>query len=134
MPNLIHSLDASTIAMLYDNLHNKKCIYTVHDCFATTANNVPHLIDMLKLTYLDLYSNNDYLKQFDMFVKTTINSIFGNKVYELYGKYVYVTVKGRADEIDMIPFPDVNKVLKKDALYKSNQKVDNLRDSSYLLI
>lgn len=46
MPNLIHSLDASSIAILYDYLsnHNIRNVYTIHDCFAVTADNVEKLI------------------------------------------------------------------------------------------
>ena len=63
MPNLIHSLDASTIALLYKEYKNR--LYTIHDYFATTADLVPLLIDTLKSTYLKLYSDEDYLLEFD---------------------------------------------------------------------
>lgn len=47
-PNLIHSLDATTIAILYNNLDNID-LYTVHDCFAVTAKQVSLLIFKLKM-------------------------------------------------------------------------------------
>jgi len=42
MPNLIHSLKASSIALLYNLLAKcgKANIYTVYDCFAVTADKV----------------------------------------------------------------------------------------------
>ena len=52
MPNLIHSLDAATLALLvkefFDNNLNVKNIYTVHDSFGMTINNVEYIIDLLK--------------------------------------------------------------------------------------
>lgn len=43
MPNLIHSLDASNIQLLCKFLNENEIkipLYTVHDCFASTANNM----------------------------------------------------------------------------------------------
>ena len=37
MPNLIHSLDASIIAMLYNKYKDVSSLYTIHDCFRVTA-------------------------------------------------------------------------------------------------
>lgn len=57
MPNIIHYLDASSIAILYSYLSKNKItdIYTVHDCFAVTANNVETLISDLKV-YIYTYT------------------------------------------------------------------------------
>lgn len=42
MPNLVHSLDASSLALLLNSYFNEGLdnIFTVHDCFAVTANSV----------------------------------------------------------------------------------------------
>jgi DNA-directed RNA polymerase len=70
MPNLIHSLDADALALLVDyyfsdTSSNTKNIYTIHDCFAVTANNVENLIGFLKLVYYKIYSENNYLREVD---------------------------------------------------------------------
>ena len=130
MPNLIHSLDGSTIALLYKDFRKIGHLYTVHDCFATTANNVPFLMDILKSVYLKLYSSVDYLTQFDMLVKININKQFGDKVYDLKDKFVHIPIT--KNKTETVQFPDINKVLNSKC-YEKN-KVNNLVKSSYTLI
>lgn len=76
MPNLIHSLDAASLALLFKKYHNREgsynSIYTVHDCFAVTANNVECLVDTMKCIYILIYSAADYLIRFDHNIKTFI--------------------------------------------------------------
>ena len=93
MPNLIHSLDATTIAILYSSFKNVGPLYTVHDCFGVTANNVPRLILKLKLVYIQLYSSTGYLKKFDTFVKTTINETCGDDTYKIVEDFVNIPSK-----------------------------------------
>lgn len=69
MPNLVHSLDASTLVLLYNYIHTFKesskqnnivNFYSIHDCFGVTANDVEILINSIIKVYLDLYSNKTY--------------------------------------------------------------------------
>ena len=108
MPNLIHSLDATTIAMLYNSFKNIGSLYTVHDCFGVTANNVPRLILKLKLVYIQLYSSTGYLREFDEFVKTTINKTRGNGVYKMGDDFVIIPRTGKK-----LAMPNINSVLNK---------------------
>lgn len=41
--------------------------YRVHDCFATTADKVEKLKIILASVYTDIYLNNKYILQFDIF-------------------------------------------------------------------
>lgn len=62
MPNIIHSLDACSIALLYEIFSKEdNNIYTIHDCFAVTADKVSYLIDVLKGVYIKIYSDEAYL-------------------------------------------------------------------------
>ena len=68
MPNLIHSLDASSLCMLY-NIFRKEFgdtvqFYSIHDCFGTTADKVSMLKTLLASVYVELYSNDHYLIDF----------------------------------------------------------------------
>lgn len=51
MPNLVHSLDATTIVLLYNYLYTlkNKCVsfYSIHDCFGVTANDLDILISLI---------------------------------------------------------------------------------------
>lgn len=63
MPNVIHSLDACSIALLY-NIFSKETnnnIYTIHDCFGVTAEKVTTLMSILKGVYIKIYSDEAYL-------------------------------------------------------------------------
>jgi DNA-directed RNA polymerase len=85
MPNLVHSLDATSLALLYNSFYketekdNVVNFYSIHDCFAVTANNVELLINLLKSVYIDLYSGNTYLQKFDDDLISYIRSVYGEE-------------------------------------------------------
>ena len=126
MPNLIHSLDGTTIAILFEDFNKIGSLYTVHDCFATTADCVPYLINNLKSVYIKLYSSNDYLVKFDSFVKNNLNKSFGDAVYTLNDTVINIPKKNK---IEIVLFPDINKVL--DIKGNELDKVNNLIYSAY---
>jgi len=76
MPNLIHSLDASSMSQLFHRFYElnpyNHNFYAIHDCFATTSDKIPVLIRLLKNVYLSIYSNEPYIKSFD---EAIINNI-----------------------------------------------------------
>jgi DNA-directed RNA polymerase len=86
MPNLIHSLDAATLALLFDKYYHKggsnNSIYTIHDCFAVTANNVDLLVDILKDVYIHIYSENKYLESFDNNIREFIKMNYKDVNFE----------------------------------------------------
>lgn len=96
MPNLVHSLDAASLALLVDLYFNNskqinvKNIFTVHDCFAVTANNVENVMDLLKLVYIKIYSESNYLRELDKgiieFIKLSYKKdcVFNEKKLEFY--------------------------------------------------
>lgn len=61
MPNFIHSLDASNVHLLLYKLMKSDQIpvYTVHDCFASTANNMSILELNVKNAFIDIYFNEE---------------------------------------------------------------------------
>lgn len=70
MPNLIHSLDATSLILLLDEYFNSselivKNIYTIHDCFAMPMNHVEFIIDNLRKVYTSIYSDSHYLEKLD---------------------------------------------------------------------
>ena len=89
-PNLVHSLDATSIALLYNNISKEVSLYTIHDCFAVTANNVPMLVNKLKLVYIAMYSSTNYLAEFDAMIRLNINTVHGDDKFVVDGNYVYI--------------------------------------------
>ena len=127
MPNLIHSLDAASLALLVDFYFNNsknigvKNIFTVHDCFGVTANNVENIMDLLKLVYTRIYSDTNYLRKLDKgiidYIKLSYkDSCFDNEKLELH--------------IDdkIIKYPSIEAVLG-----TSSKGSDLIFDSSYII-
>ena len=121
MPNLIHSLDATSLSLLY-NIFLRKYpeaqFFSIHDCFATTFDKVTFLKEILASVYTDLYSNTQYLKEFDGNIIEYIHSntdykIDENRTIELdNGKfYILHDIKWVLNEINV----DKRKVKKIDS-------------------
>lgn len=86
MPNLIHSLDGSSISLLYEQFSNLYIttqaiqFFSVHDCFGTTCDKVSNLKIILASVYTDLYSSDPYLYKFDKFILDSIENNSDNKL------------------------------------------------------
>ena len=61
-PNLIHSLDASLLQMASEKFNAP--IATIHDSVLTRATDMTRLSSLVRETYMNLFSNNNYLKDF----------------------------------------------------------------------
>nr|QWO71443.1 RNA polymerase [Termitomyces sp. T8] len=88
MPNFIHSLDASNIHKLVNNLKlldlENINLYTIHDCFASDYKNIALIELLVKHSFIELYFKNNYLEYVhetflrqisqknDIYTKTTI--------------------------------------------------------------
>lgn len=84
MPNLIHSLDDSSLMLLCENFlsiyNNKASICTIHDCFVTTCAKVPNLLVNLRSVYTKIYSEEPYLRTFDEKVIKDIQSSYKQEI------------------------------------------------------
>lgn len=64
--NLIHSLDASHINLIIKNIakdrpDNLIPIYTIHDCYATTPNNMASLNKIVLSSFIEQYFDSQYI-------------------------------------------------------------------------
>lgn len=130
MPNLVHSLDAASLALLLDSYFvdddSIKNIYTVHDCFAAVPiDNVSNLMHLSqKLTYIKIYSDETYLKRLDKGIIDNIKNIYGDTSFNDKTRVINIP----ANNIN-IEFPSVNIVLGKEPELDFN----SLSKSSYIL-
>ena len=84
MPNLVHSLDASNIHLLIDYLKNEP-LFTIHDCFASTPNNMSKMELMVKNVFIKIYlADSNYLEKMHNNFIDQINSYIpiDNIIYE----------------------------------------------------
>lgn len=131
MPNLIHSLDAASIAILVNLLFKENeyiSIYTIHDCFAVPTNLVDSLYSQLKLAYLTIYSSDNFLENFDTRIRELIKSSYGENSFNEN------TLKILINDTE-ISYPDINTIFiinDNKSKIKINIK-DKLQNSSYLI-
>nr|QWO71472.1 RNA polymerase [Termitomyces sp. T70a] len=60
MPNFVHSLDAANVHLLLNSISMKGLpIYTIHDCFAGTPNNMLLLEKMVKEAFIEIYFKDE---------------------------------------------------------------------------
>lgn len=118
MPNLIHSMDGSTITLLIKNLRSLGLfnIYTIHDCFATTADNISIINELVREAFCEIYSDENFLINLHTFF---LEYISGN--YKIVKNYI-ITSTGPI-EIPKLPktgdFNDLKENIKK-AIYLIN--------------
>jgi len=134
MPNLVHSLDSTSLCLLYDGFYKEVVqkdvvnFYSVHDCFGVTANNVELLLNLLKSVYISLYSDKTYLEQFDKNILGNIKAVYGEDKCE----YIE-TSKGRYIVINNTKhlLPDIAPLIKNTPSIDNSYK--SLRKSIFLI-
>lgn len=126
MPNLIHSLDSTSLVLMTDKYFKEldeehRNIYAVHDCFGATCNNMWYIVNTLKLVYISLYTAEGYLKKFDDGLIKHIKEHIGDAFCEKDRLILLGTSKP-------LKYPDVEKVI------KETYNVELLRESSYIIL
>ena len=126
MPNLIHSLDATSLALLTENFFNYsnsdiKNLYSIHDCFAVTGNNIQTLINFIKFVYVQIYSENNYLRKFDEGIIESIKLQLGSEVFNDNTKRI------KFDGFDL-EYPDIDLVIQGKGLSEKN-----IYESNYII-
>ena len=127
MPNLIHSLDAASLALLVDLYFNNskntgiKNIFTIHDCFGVTANNIENIMDLLKLVYTRIYSDTNYLRKLDNGIINHIKLSYNDSHFDEEKLEFHINDK-------IIKYPSIEAVLG-----TSSKGSDLIFDSSYII-
>lgn len=116
MPNLIHSLDAASLALLINEFfkeNKQQNFYSIHDCFAVTCNNIPIIIEYLKAAYCIIYSKENYLSELDAGFLNNIKKYFGSSCYDPETKIITIE---NPDKIIKLKYPDVRELISNDFL------------------
>jgi DNA-directed RNA polymerase, mitochondrial len=98
VPNLVHSLDASNIALLikkWDTNLKDIDILTIHDCFGCQGNNVQIMLLEIKLAFLSIYGNGKFISSYHKFILEYVSKsgfeILDNNTVNIY-KDKFITV------------------------------------------
>ena len=113
MPNLIHSLDASNIHLLIEELLNEDInisLYTIHDCFAATANTMNTIEKLVKKAFIKIYfSDTPYLQKMHNSLIDQIKS-YATSVRKdfITGKeFITINVGDFNQEVEEIELPQI---------------------------
>lgn len=104
IPNIIHSLDASHLMKIIKkaNKDNFKPIISIHDCFGTLPSLMKQLEQRVKMEFINLYSQSQFLNNFHQrFIQNIKDNNFNFKNKE--GKSFVEMENGNLLEIPKIP-------------------------------
>ncbi len=121
VPNFIHSMDASTIIVLINNIQENFGfeVVTIHDCFAVHANYADILSRLVKESFILIYTDENCIEKFHSYVINTIQAVYdviedkdedeekNEKKWKYYcdrtrwDKWLVINKKG-----DMLPIPE----------------------------
>jgi DNA-directed RNA polymerase len=96
IPNIIHSMDSSHLILIINKIISKKevnnPIISIHDCFGCLPNDMIYLENLVKLEFINLYSNKNFLENFN---NDLISILDKNKIcYEInkseHKVYIYL--------------------------------------------
>jgi DNA-directed RNA polymerase len=125
-------MDASNISLVIKNIskiHNKINILSIHDCFGSNANNINILYYFIKIAFLSLYADNDFIESYHNFI---INYIKLNQYDIINYKDKEIVTKFITDDMKKTKIVKIQ-VPKKPNFNKSNiDFVKNIMDSRYL--
>lgn len=129
MPNLIHSLDACALTMLVNEFfklsNNIKNIYSIHDCFAVNCNNVVNIINLLKVAYISIYGNHNYLINLDEAIKNYISITIGRD----FNKETLQVRIFKNDKEKFLQYPNLSDILEKNNRFRINE----IKESFYII-
>lgn len=149
MPNFIHSLDGCAIALLYKFLleanfsmydYEQYCshfsgrnhsvnLFTIHDCFGTTADKAELLLAGIRQAYIELYFNSNYLETFHATILSTLKNYFKEKNYDAVNNRFEISTSQQGETL-VYEVPDIQKVL----VHSKHFSSKILIDSNYILI
>jgi DNA-directed RNA polymerase len=119
VPNIVHSFDASNIALLVKGLteeYKNINLITIHDCFATNANEVELMVLQVKLAFLSLYSQQSFVESYHQFILDYIRktgNIIVNNLSDKNGTILsYVETPQERIKIPSVPNFSVDKDLR----------------------
>lgn len=110
--NLIHSLDATSLALLSNNFNNvyyntSPQFFAIHDCFGTTLDKVEILKTLLASVYVDIYSDDQYLVNFDSFVLDYIKTHIRDGDLDIENRTITIA-EGVTNKVSKYSIHDIN--------------------------
>lgn len=136
MPNFIHSLDAANVHLLLLNISETNLpVYTIHDCFASTPNNMFILEKYVKEAFIEIYFKDDgYLSKLHKHFKEEIISATDTFIPEIKNMNIPIEKDISQNITSTNTVSHLNKLLEDNYTYVLNRdnreliKIPNLPD------
>jgi hypothetical protein len=105
IPNIVHSLDASHLMEVIKKIKAQKIDYIlpIHDCFGTHPNDLAAVYDILKFEFINIYSNQEFLKSFHENILYVIKKNKFTTVKKNNRHYIKLRIKDKLIEIPEVP-------------------------------
>ena len=103
IPNIIHSLDATHLMKVIDRWDKDKYILPIHDCFGTHPNDMIKLAEIVRLEFVSLYSQYDFLQNLDAKFRRELKE-YKVEIVDIKG-VEHVKIKIHRKEESFIPLP-----------------------------
>nr|AAD31445.1 RNA polymerase [Neurospora intermedia] len=122
IPNFVHSMDGSNIVLLIKTIRDegrKINFASIHDCFATHANDTAWLSWYVKQSFIRIYSDSSFLRRFHNYIQLRIQAKYGEDAhFDKDGVLTHVTIDNGTDIPDRIDIPKPLVVNKDNKIYK----------------
>ncbi len=139
MPNLIHYLDGASLGLVineYFKIIDNKNFLSIHDCFAVPCNKSKLLTSFLKSAYCILYTNNNYLTNFDENFYNSIIKHYGKDKVSLItnNNSIKLSVITESDKI-IVDYPNIKTIIKANTKWNRCNKsyIFNILEYYFLL-
>lgn len=108
IPNFVHSMDGSNIVLLINKIREegRKIEFgSIHDCFATHANDTAWLSWYVKKCFISIYGDSIFLRKFHDTIQTRIEAKFGQDAHFENGILTHVTIDNGTEIPTRIDIP-----------------------------
>lgn len=124
IPNIVHSFDATHLIKVIVDFDHNKYLLPIHDCFGSHPNDMFYLSDLVKKSFVAIYSNYDFLKE--------LNNNFLN---DLHKHRIKIIKKNDIDYVRIYKNNSTKSVLRKmpELPVKGQLNIKDVLDSKYLI-
>ena len=131
IPNFVHSMDSSNIVLLLNTIEKegRNIVFaSIHDCFATHANDTAWLAWYVKHSFIKIYSDSEFLLRFHKIIQLRIEANFGKDAHFNDDKILTHITKENGTDL-----PEIIEIPKPINVNKNNKIFNEIQESTYFI-